>query len=132
MPVFGPRKPQPTPTETFVQQEFPEAAALAAGSWRDFVQRNRALDPDWEQTFTLRQRLKAFMAGPIVATLETRFPRIVTFAEDADAMTELAGHEGVVLRSIVGEGVIACGTHSREEVRSALSGWPSAEAPPLE
>ena len=123
MPVFRDRKPAPTPTEAFVQREFAEAVALAAEAWRDFIAHGRTLDPHWEQTFTLRQKLGAFLAGSVVATLEARFPEIGSFAEQADALTELDGHDGVVLRTIVGEGVIATGSHSREEVRAALTGW---------
>jgi hypothetical protein len=113
--------PEPTPTEAFIQREFGAAVALAAQHWRDFVEHSSALDRDWERKFTLRQRLLAFMVGPILPTLEAQFPEIRTFAEQADALTDFAGHEEVVLMSIVGEGVIASGTNSREEVRTAVT-----------
>jgi hypothetical protein len=124
VPVFGERKPAPTPTEAYVQRAFADAVAVAADAWRDFVGHGRTLDSEWERTFTLRQKLMAFTAGPIVATLRARFPEIADFADQADDLTEFDGHETVVLKGIIGEGVVATGTHSREEVREGLTGWP--------
>ena len=119
MGVF--RRPEElTGTEKYVQSEFGAAVELAARIWREFVDHNRSLDADWEDTFTLRQRLKAFMNGTIFSTLETRFPQIGSLADEADDLTELEGHELVLLLAIVGEGVIAAGTNSREEVRASL------------
>ena len=116
----GLEKPGPTPTEAFVQREFGDAIAFVADRWRTFSDRSRSIDPDWERTFTLRQRLMAFKSGPLSWELDAKFPRIASLAAEADAETGLTGHEPVILRGILEEGVIASGTNSREEVRASI------------
>ena len=115
---------EPTPTEAFIQREFVDAVAFAADQWQSFNAESRRDDLDWEHTFTLRQRLTAFMAGPIFSELEAHFPRIASLAAEADAETGLSGHEEVILEAIVAEGVIASGTSIREEVRRSIQSEP--------
>ena len=61
------------------------------------------------------------MKGPVCTTLLERFPNIGQVAVEADAATGLTGHEWVLLRGIIGEGIIASGTNDREEVRVAIA-----------
>jgi hypothetical protein len=116
----GADPPGPTPTEAFIEREFGDAIAFVADRWRSFADHSRSIDPDWERTFTLRQRLLAFECGPLAWELDANFPRIASLAAEADAETGFGGHEAVLLRGILIEGVISSGTNSREEVRANI------------
>jgi hypothetical protein len=111
---------EPTPSEAFVLREFGEAIAFARGEWRSFDRRFQEVDPEWRDTFSLAQRIAAFVAGPIGAALEKRFPAIAATGARADEMTNLTGNARVIRRLIVGEAVIAAGDGGRGEVRRAL------------
>ena len=118
--LHGLSPPEPTPTEAFIQREFGDAIAFVADRWRTFIDHSLNVDPDWERIFTLRQRLMAFKSGPLAWELDAAFPRIASLAAEADAETGLTGHEAVLLRGILAEGVIASGANSREEVRASI------------
>ena len=117
------KKPPPPlgPGQQLVHRKFADAIAFAAGEWMGFEKYCLHVDPDWRSNSTLRQRMSAFAAGPIVPTLEERFPDIAVVGADADAHTGLAGHKDVILGLIVTEAIITSGTDSREEVE-AISG----------
>jgi hypothetical protein len=119
----GTTKPQtlePTPSEAFVQREFADAILFGSEAWLTFEAGFKKADPQWPDKFSLAQRLAAFMAGPIGAALEERFPAIAATGAAADEMTDRTGNRWVITALIVAEAVIAAGGGSRGEVRSAL------------
>jgi hypothetical protein len=118
--IMPPQILEPTPSEAFVQQEFPDAIAFASEAWLTFEAGFRKAEPQWSDTFSLAQRLAAFIAGPIGAALEERFPAIAATGAAADDMTDRTGNRWVITALIVAEAVIAAGGGSRGEVRSAL------------
>lgn len=115
---FRRKKAPLTAGEAFIQREFAEAIAFAAQEWRGFEAYCRHVDPTFNEHQTLARRVNAFMAGPVTASLEERFPSIEAVGRDADEKTGAEGHKELMLRMIVMEGVIASGTNSREEVRA--------------
>ena len=118
--TWRPLTAEPTPTEAYVLDEFGEAIALAAGEWQRFETSNHLVDTAWADRFTLRQRVLAFLEGPIVAALQARFPKIGATGAEADALTETIGNTQVICRLIVGEAVIASGSADRAQARAAL------------
>ena len=123
MSVFGlwqsgrPRPSDPTPGEAFVQQRFGEAIAFVRGEWDAFDARFAHAGPT---PFSLAQRVAAFMARPLAAGLDARFPEIAALGAEADELTEMRGNTRAIFRMIVGEAVIAAGGGDRPEVRAAL------------
>lgn len=112
--------PEPTPAETYVQEEFAEAIAFAGIEWEKYHTAHRQADPAWAETFSLRQRLLAFLEGRVVPLLEVRFPKIAAVGAEADEATQTEGNALVICRLIVGEAIIAAGQDSRGNVRAAL------------
>jgi hypothetical protein len=108
-----------TAGEAFVLREFPEAINLAAKDWKGFD--NLFKYHEIQKDYSLSQRLIAFLAGPICAELESKFPRIGELGSDADAKTGQQGHASVICELIVMEAVVSLGEHSRIEVRAARS-----------
>ena len=121
---FGRKPAPPRRSEAFVQREFGEAIAFAAGEYRGFDRYFTHVDPAWHEKYSLRTRLNMFMGGPIFAELEARFPEIARVGADADATQGVTGHASVIMELIVAEAVIACGEDSREEVNAARSAEP--------
>jgi len=115
-----PLRLEPTPSEAFVQQEFADAIAFGREAWLTFEAGLKKADSQWPDKFSLAQRLTAFMAGPIGAALEERFPAIAATGAAADEMTDRTGNRWVITALIVAEAVIAAGGGSRGEVRTAL------------
>jgi hypothetical protein len=89
----------PTPSEAFVQERFGRGGAAP---------------------FSLAQRIGAFMARPLAADLNARFPEIAAIGAEADALTEMRGNTRVIFKLIVGEAIIAAGGGTRSQVRGAL------------
>ena len=114
------RPPEPTPTETYVQEEFAEAIAFAGIEWERYHTAHRQADPAWTEKFTLKQRVHAFLEGRVVPLLEVRFPKIAATGAEADKATGTEGNSLVICRLIVGEAIIAAGADSRGKVRAAL------------
>jgi hypothetical protein len=110
-------EPDPTPSEVYVQERFGEAIAFVRAEWETF-------DAQFSRTgslpFSLAQRIAAFMARPLAAALDARFPEIAAFGAEADALTEMRGNTRAAYKLIVGEAVIAAGGGTRGEVRAAL------------
>jgi len=115
-----PQEPEPTPSEAFVQEDFGDAIAFASEAWQGFEAGFKKVHPHWPDKFSLAQRLRAFMAGPIGAALDERFPAIAATGAAADEMTGETGHRWVITVLIVGEGVIAASGCNRGEVRTAV------------
>ena len=114
---FRKKKP-PTlgPGQVLVHRHFDEAITFTAGEWKGFENYCLHVDPDWHNQTTLRQRAAGFAAGPILPTLEERFPEIAIISEDIDSKSGEPGHKEVILGLIVTEAIITSGTNSREEV----------------
>ena len=106
-----------TAGESFVRREFQEAIDLATKDWKGFD--NLFKYHEIQKDYSLSQRLNAFLAGPICADLESKFPRIVEMGSDADANTGQEGHASVICELIVMEAVVSLGEYSRLEVRAA-------------
>ena len=114
------RTPEPTPSEAYVLKEFGDAITFAGTEWQSFLEAHRQVDSTRAERFTLKQRMLAFLKGPIVPALTARFPMIVTTGAEADRVTETSGNSLVICHLIVGEAVIAAGGGTRGEVRAAL------------
>ena len=112
-----PRRLEPMPSEVFVQERFGPAIAFVRAEWEAF---NAELAGTAHASFSLTQRIAAFMARPLAAELDARFPEIAAFGAEADALTEMHGNTRAAFKLIVGEAVIAAGTDSRRNVRAAL------------
>jgi hypothetical protein len=112
------KKDEPlTGTEAFVLRQFPAAVALAAEEWRGYDGHFQHVDPDWRSKYTLSQRYNGFVQGPISTLLAERFPEIAAMGADADEKTNQTGSKDVILQIIIGEGIVASGTDSRQDVR---------------
>lgn len=111
------RLPEPTPSEVFVQEHFGEAIAFVQTEWEAF---NAELAGTARVSFSLTQRVAAFMAAPLAAKLDARFPDIAALGAEADALTEMHGNIRALFKLIVGEAIIAAGKDSRGNVRRAL------------
>jgi hypothetical protein len=114
------RSLEPTPSEAYVQEEFGEAIAFASRDWQRLEATHREADRSWAEKFTLKQRLLAFLEGPIVPNLQEHYPKIAAIGAEADAATETSRNALVICRLIVGEAVVACGSGTRGQMRSSL------------
>ena len=122
MRFFPPGKEQafadlPTPSEAFVQERFGAAITFVRAKWEIFDAQFASANTT---PFSLAQRIAAFMARPLAAELDARFPEIAAFGADADVLTEMRGNTRAVFTLIVGEAVIASGSGNRGQVRTAL------------
>jgi|GEM_PF-2940080 len=115
---FRKKKAPQTAGQQLVHRQFGDAIAFAAGEWLGFDRYCLHVDPDWHRNTTLRQRMSAFAAGPVVPTLEERFPDIAAVGADIDAHSGQPDHKEIILGLIVTEAIITSGTVSREEVEA--------------
>jgi hypothetical protein len=107
----------PTPSEAFVQERFGAAIAFVSTEWEAF---DAQFGRGGAAPFSLAQRIGAFMARPLAADLNARFPEIAAIGAEADALTEMRGNTRVIFKLIVGEAIIAAGGGTRSQVRGAL------------
>jgi hypothetical protein len=108
---------EPTPSEAFVQERFGDAIAFVRVEWEKF---DAQFACDGSTSFSLAQRIAAFMSRPLAAGLDARFPEIAALGAEADALTEMRGNTRAIFILIVGEAIIAAGDATRSNVRTAL------------
>ena len=118
--TWDPLAAEPTPSEAYVLKEFGEAIAFAGSEWERLEAAHRQADLAWADRFTLKQRVLAFLEGPILPALQERFPKIAAIGAEADALTGTTGNALVICRLIVGEAIFATGREARSNVRGAL------------
>lgn len=99
-----------------MREQFGAAIAFVSAEWQRFDAEFAGRDT----SFSLEQRIDAFMRRPLAAELDVRFPEIAAFGAEADALTEMRGNTRAAFILIVGEALIAAGAGTRGAIRAAL------------
>jgi len=115
--LFGRREPALTRIEAFIQREFDEEIESCEKDWTGFHRHFLHVLPDFDERYTLEQRVQAFVQGPVLSELDRCFPRIAEMAGRGPADTDVEAIKRDMLLAIVKEGLVRAGL-ARAEMRA--------------